>query len=115
MLIRNMKTYFKLAWRNIWRNRRRTIITAASIFAAIFFALIMRAFQLGSYGNMIDNIVQTYTGDIQIHAKGYWEDRSIDKTFSLSTDGKNNSVPSIETLRTFPTACFCQPPSFNFN
>lgn len=75
-----MKEYIKLAWRNIWRNKRRTMITTASIFFAIFFALIMRAFQLGSYGNMIDNAVQLYSGHIQIHAKGYWDNKSINNT-----------------------------------
>ena len=75
-----MKEYIKLAWRNIWRNKRRTLITAASIFFAIFFALIMRALQLGSYSNMIDNAVKLYSGHIQIHADGYWDNKSINNT-----------------------------------
>lgn len=75
-----MREYLKLAWRNIWRNKRRTLITTASVFFAIFFALIMRAFQLGSYSNMIDNAVQLYSGHIQIHAKGYKDNQSINNT-----------------------------------
>ena len=78
-----MKEYIKLAWRNIWRNKRRTIITAASIFFAIFFALIMRGFQLGSYSNMIDNAVKLYTGHIQIHADGYSDNKSINNTLKM--------------------------------
>ncbi len=87
-----MKEYIKLAWRNIWRNKRRTLITAASIFFAIFFALIMRALQLGSYGNMIDNAVKLYSGHIQIHADGYWDNKSINNTLV-----KNEKL--METLR----------------
>ncbi len=81
-----MNEYIKLAWRNIWRNKRRTIITAASIFFAIFFALIMRGFQLGSYSNMITNAVKLYTGHIQVHAKGYSENKSINNTFKLNDE-----------------------------
>ncbi len=75
-----MREYVKLAWRNIWRNKRRTLITAASVFFAIFFALIMRSLQLGSYSNMIDNAVTLYSGHLQIHAKGYWDNKSINRT-----------------------------------
>ncbi|MGM0531686.1 MAG: ABC transporter permease [Bacteroidota bacterium] len=81
-----MKEYIKLAWRNIWRNKRRTLITAASIFFAIFFALIMRSLQLGSYSNMIDNAVKLYSGHIQIHASGYWENKSINNTLVQDED-----------------------------
>jgi len=95
-----MKEYIKLAWRNIWRNKRRTIITAASIFFAIFFALVMRGFQLGSYSNMIDNAVQLYSGHIQIHADGYWENKSINNTLVsndelMKTLKKNKNVEQV--------------------
>lgn len=72
----------KLAWRNIWRNKRRTLITAASIFFAVFFAIIMRAFHMGSWRYLLDSVVQSYTGYIQIHAGGYWDNKTIDNTFT---------------------------------
>ncbi|MFW6100828.1 MAG: ABC transporter permease [Bacteroidota bacterium] len=75
-----MEEYIKLAWRNIWRNKRRTLITAASVFFAIFFALVMRSMQLGSYSNMIDNAVKLYSGHIQVHARGYQDNKSINNT-----------------------------------
>jgi putative ABC transport system permease protein len=74
---------FKLAWRNIWRNKRRTGITIASVFFAVFFAVFMRSMQLGSYGKMIDSVVRFYTGHIQIHSKGYWDDQTMDNAFAL--------------------------------
>lgn len=81
-----MKEYIKLAWRNLWRNKRRTLITAASVFFAIFFALIMRALQLGSYSNMIDNAVTLYSGHLQIHDKGYWDNKSINRTLKMNQE-----------------------------
>ena len=75
--------YLKLAWRNIWRNKRRTIITLMSIAFAVFFASVMQSMQLGTYANMISNSVRFYTGYAQIHKTGYWEERSLDNSFSL--------------------------------
>ena len=73
----------KLAWRNIWRNKRRTAITVASIFFAVFFAVFLRSMQLGAYGKMIDNVVRFYSGHVQVHAKGYWDDQILDNSFAL--------------------------------
>jgi ABC-type lipoprotein release transport system permease subunit len=77
-----MYGYLKLAWRNIWRNKRRTVITTASVLFALLFALIMRSMQLGTYRRMTDNLVQSYTGYIQIHKAGYWNDKDINNSFS---------------------------------
>lgn len=74
-----------IAWRNLWRNKRRTLITAASVFFAIWFALIMRAFQLGSYEVMVNNIVHAFSGYFQLHARGYWDDKTLNNAFSLDT------------------------------
>jgi ABC-type lipoprotein release transport system permease subunit len=87
-----MKEYLKLAWRNIWRNKRRTIITIASVFFALFFALIMRALQVGSYGHMTKGIVEAFTGFIQIHKNGYWDDKTLDFTFEYN----DQFISSIE-------------------
>ncbi len=78
-----MKTIIKLAWRNIWRNKRRTLITVASIMFALFFAIIMRGFQIGSYAKMKENAIESYSGYLQVHKKGYWDDKNINNVFSL--------------------------------
>lgn len=76
--------YFKLAWRNIWRNKRRTIITAASIAFAVFYATLMRSVQIGIYDRQITNTVELLAGYIQIHSKGYSDDNSLDNSFPLN-------------------------------
>ena len=74
----------KIAWRNIWRNKRRSIITISAIVIAVFLAIIMRSMQLGMYDNMIQNIVGSYSGHIQIHSNGYWEEQTIDNAFTYN-------------------------------
>jgi ABC-type lipoprotein release transport system permease subunit len=81
-----MKTMIKLAWRNIWRNRRRTLITAASILFAVMLSTFMMALQKGAWDKMVDNVVNFYYGYAQVHSDGYWEDQSIDKAFPLQED-----------------------------
>ncbi len=68
----------KLAWRNLWRNKRRSLITIASVFFAVFFAVLLRSMQFGTYSKMIENVVGTYSGFVQIHKKGYWDEQIID-------------------------------------
>ncbi|MBC8314488.1 MAG: ABC transporter permease [Bacteroidales bacterium] len=87
----------KIAWRNLWRNKRRTLITSASVFFAIFLALLMRAFQLGSYDLMVHNIVHAYSGYFQVHETGYWDDKIINNTFEYSPElvAAIDEVPEI--------------------
>jgi len=77
-------TYIIMAWRNLWRNKRRTIITISSILFAMFFALVMRSMQIGSYANMVDNVVGSYMGYIQIHGAEYWDKKTIDESLDAS-------------------------------
>lgn len=72
----------KLAWRNLWRNRRRTLITSASIFFAVFFALFMRSLQIGSYDHMYKNAIESYTGYIQVQHVDFWDEKTVDNTFA---------------------------------
>lgn len=73
--------YLKLAWRNIWRNKRRTFITMLSIIVAVLLASVMRSMNEGSYENMIKNTVGIFTGYIQIHQDGYWDDKTLEYSF----------------------------------
>ncbi|KGE88290.1 MAG: ABC transporter permease [Phaeodactylibacter xiamenensis] len=97
---------FKMAWRNIWRNRRRTFITAASILFAVLFASFMDSLQRGAWDNMINNVVNYYFGYVQVHQDGYWEEQSIDKAFLLAdsleqvgaVEGVEAVLPRLESF-----------------
>lgn len=90
----------KLAWRNIWRNKRRTFITAASIFFAVLFSVFMNSIQKGAWGRMLDNVVNFYYGYGQIHQKGYWEDKSINKSLTMEDDlfKLEKEIPGLKSL-----------------
>jgi len=98
----------KMAWRNIWRNRRRTWITVASILFAVLLSSLMESLQKGAWNNMIGNMVNYYTGYAQVHSKGFWEEQVIDNAFSLeefvaevgpdAVGGLSGYLPRIESF-----------------
>ena len=87
----------KLAWRNIWRNKKRSLITITAILIAVFLAIMMRSMQLGMYDNMIQNVVGSYSGHVQIHNEGYWDEQTIDNTFT-DNDSLNQSIENREDV-----------------
>lgn len=91
--------YYTLAWRNIWRNKRRSLITILSITFAVLLACVMRSMQLGSYDRMIENSVRFYTGYIQIHKDGYWDDKVIDNSFEYDSSklAQVNALKGVQT------------------
>jgi putative ABC transport system permease protein len=72
-----MSVELKMAWRNIWRNPRRTLLTIAAIAFAGMILVFMLSFQLGCYETMINTSVKISTGHLQIMAKGYLEDKKM--------------------------------------
>ncbi|MDR2410382.1 MAG: FtsX-like permease family protein [Bacteroidales bacterium] len=102
-----MKDIIKIAWRNLWRNKRRTIITASSIFFAVFFAIVMRSFQIGTYDHMIKLSIESYLGYLQIQNPDYFDDPTIDNVFEftaemleeiMAIDNVKVAVPRIESF-----------------
>ncbi len=81
-----MNTNIKLAWRNLWRNKRRTLITVGSIFFGVLLSAYMSSMQEGSYDKMIDMVVKYYSGHMQIHHEDYWENKTINNTFELKPE-----------------------------
>ncbi|MFV0590584.1 MAG: ABC transporter permease [Draconibacterium sp.] len=83
-----MNTNIKLAWRNLWRNRRRTIIAISSIVFSVLLASWMRSMQEGSYDKMIENSVKFYSGYLQVQDTAYWDERTLDNSFKASDELK---------------------------
>jgi len=75
---------FKLAWRNIWRNRNRSLITMSAVASAVMLAVVTVSLQKGVFDNLIKDLVSLYSGYIQVHAKGYWEEQTLDNSFEIN-------------------------------
>lgn len=63
-----------IAWRNLWRNRRRTLFTAGSIAFACLLLIFSRSLQLGSYRGMIDAATDLVSGHAQVQRAEYFDD-----------------------------------------
>jgi len=72
--------YFQLAWRNIWRNSRRTAVIMIAIVIGVWSMIFLSAFMRGMEYDMLKNGISTLTGNIQIHQKDYRNDPVIENS-----------------------------------
>src|SRR6056297_1594844 len=66
----------KLSFKNLWRHKRRTIITAAIIAWAIFFYITFDSILIGMNDMVFQNIIDYEYGHVQIANSNYWEDKN---------------------------------------
>ena len=81
-----MSSKLTLAWRSIWRNKKRTYITLASIVFAVIIATFMRGLQLGSYDKMLYDAIRSSTGHIAIMDRSFWDDKTLDNSMELTPE-----------------------------
>jgi ABC-type lipoprotein release transport system permease subunit len=89
-----MTLLMRLAWRNIWRQKRRTFITTAAMAAGLAFCLAMVCLVDGSYVQMFDDVVTRTVGHAQIHHPDYPKKRAVFET-----------IPDAEVLLRELEAC----------
>lgn len=70
--------FFKLAWRNVWRNPRRSALTVTAIAVGLMALIFMWAFVDGINQQMIENSTRYLAGHLQIHRSGYHEQKTLD-------------------------------------
>jgi putative ABC transport system permease protein len=81
---RSLELLLKMGWRNIWRNKRRTIITVLAVTFALTLSIGMRGIQLGTYEVNIKYVVELFTGHLQIQRQGYQENPTLQKSFVIT-------------------------------
>jgi putative ABC transport system permease protein len=84
--------WLTLAWKNLWRNKHRTVITISAIFFAVILSVGASSLQDGVFDNFIKNMVGYYTGYIQIHQEGYWDHPVLDNSLERKSDYESRII-----------------------
>ena len=66
-----------LAWRNLWRNSKRTVITLIVVSAGVYSVLFMASFIQAWADSTREQALNTLTGNGQIHAQGFLDDPTV--------------------------------------
>jgi len=76
----------QLAWRNLWRNHRRTIVMLSAVSVGVWAMIFMTALTRGMVDQMIVDGIKTLPGHVQMHDPEYLDDPSINNLISMSDD-----------------------------
>lgn len=82
-----MTLNLRMAWRNLWRHKRRTWLTATAMIFSNVLLIFMISLQLGSYDMMINNTLYAFSGHVQVQQKGYNENPKL-----------RTSIPEVQKL-----------------
>ena len=84
-----MKLFITLAWRNIWRNKRRTLISMSSVLFAVMLAITFYSMEKGAYDRMIESMVTYSTGYLQVQDVLFEEEPSMDNAMLFDESVKS--------------------------
>ena len=94
-----MKT-IEVSWRNLWRNRTRTNVTIAAVALCIAILIIFQSMIVGLIEKAVFNTTNLVIGEVQIHANGYLNDKSLYKdlknTEKIKSIAKKNNIGLVE-------------------
>jgi putative ABC transport system permease protein len=92
--------FFNMAWRNVWRNRRRSLLTVMAISLGLAFNIFMRAIGDGFHEQMVDNSVRSHIGHLVVHRAGYHDDPGINKTLP-TPKAVEQAIQALPDLRAY--------------
>ncbi len=73
-----------LAWRNLWRNHRRTLIMLGAIVVGVWAMIFMTALTMGMVNDMIEDSISVLPGHVQVHNPDYLDDPNIANLLPMS-------------------------------
>ncbi len=77
---------FIMAWRNIWRNRTRSLLIMFSVVFGLWAGIFTMAFVKGMYDDYMNDTIRNYLSNIQIHQKDFGIEQDVTKTITLGTE-----------------------------
>jgi ABC-type lipoprotein release transport system permease subunit len=83
--MRYLSIILTLAWRNLWRNHRRTIIMLAAVSIGAWAMIFMTALMRGMVNDMLRDGVRGLPGHVQVHNPGFRDDPSVGNLLSMTT------------------------------
>jgi ABC-type lipoprotein release transport system permease subunit len=109
--------YIKLAWRNVFRNKRRTIIASIAIGIGLASLIFSAALMEGMVNNMIQSATSSLLGEAQIHGSDFRETQEVEKTVHQLDQvvAELNQDPLVDkfTLRTLSMGMISSPANVN--
>ncbi len=81
-----MKMLLKLAWRNVLRNKRRTILSGIAVGITLASLMLIDGLYIGMIKSMIGTATDTFMGHGQIHAEGFSDTLEVEKTINNSDE-----------------------------
>lgn len=112
-----MWIFIKLAWRNIFRNKRRTVIAGTAIGIGLASLIFVDALVIGMEQNMVKSATASYLGEGQIHRKGYRQTQEVELTVNkldtVAAELKNSDIVQHFTLRAMSFAMITSPANVN--
>jgi ABC-type lipoprotein release transport system permease subunit len=96
------KVIFTLAWRNLWRNHRRTLIMLSAITVGVWAMIFMTALMRGMVDDMLLNGIRNLPGEVQIHHPEYRDDQSINNSIEAPNERllKALQLPEVKAWTT---------------
>lgn len=82
-MMNTIRVLLMLAWRNLWRNHRRTIIMLAAISVGVWAMIFMTALTQGMVNEMIKDGIRNLPGHVQVHHPDYQDDPNINNLIPL--------------------------------
>ncbi|MCB0221182.1 MAG: ABC transporter permease [Chrysiogenetes bacterium] len=74
----SLLSILRIAWRSLWRHRRRTIITTLAISVGLTMTIFFRSLNEGSYAQLTSDAVRMHAGHVTIEHRDYRDAPAID-------------------------------------